>query len=129
MEEVTYTVHIEPAEEGGFVAHFPALPGCYTQGETMDEVIAMAKDALVGFLETLRERGQPISREATPSKHVSFEFPLSTSVTHTAPDAFRTQTHLSAGTGGLHSQWAKRKPFLFVASGSQGHDVCAYARR
>jgi len=80
MKEVTYTVHIEPAEEGGFVAHFPALPGCYTQGETLDEVIAMAKDALVGFLETLRESGQPIPREAIHSKQVGFEFPLSASL-------------------------------------------------
>ena len=80
MQEVTYTVHIEPAEEGGYIASFPALPGCYTQGETLDDVIAMAKDALVGFLETLRERGQSIPRETIHSKHVGFEFPLSASV-------------------------------------------------
>ena len=54
MDEVTYTVHIETAEEGGFVASFPALPGCQPQGETFDEVVAMDKDALMGFLETLR---------------------------------------------------------------------------
>ena len=63
MQEVTFTVHIEHAEEGGFVANFPALPGCQTQGETFDEVIAMAKDALAGFLETLREHGEAIPRE------------------------------------------------------------------
>lgn len=76
MKEVTYTVHIEPAEEGGFVASFPALPGCHTQGETFDEVVEMAKDALVGFLETLRKHGQPIPQEHSGSKQVGFEFPL-----------------------------------------------------
>ena len=30
--EVTYTVHIEPAVEGGYWAYFPALQGCHTQG-------------------------------------------------------------------------------------------------
>ena len=65
MNEVTYTVHIEPAEEGGFVASFPALPGCQPQGETFEEVIAMAKDALVGFLETLR-------RHAIAQRHDEF---------------------------------------------------------
>jgi len=63
MMEVTYTVHIEPAEEGGYVAWFPTLPGCHTQGETLEEVIAMAKDALVGYMECLREHGDPIPVE------------------------------------------------------------------
>ncbi|HZR18415.1 MAG TPA: type II toxin-antitoxin system HicB family antitoxin [Verrucomicrobiae bacterium] len=76
MNEVTYTVHIEPAEEGGFVASFPALPGCQTQGETFEEVIAMAKDALIGFLETLRRHGEPIPEEHLHSRQVGFEFPL-----------------------------------------------------
>jgi antitoxin HicB len=81
MKEVTYTVHIEPAEEGGFIAYFPALPGCHTQGETFEEVVAMAKDALSGFLETLRENGEPIPKERPISRQVGFEFPLSASLT------------------------------------------------
>ena len=75
--EVTYTVHIEPAEEGGYIAFFPALPGCFTQGETLEEVIAMAKDALAGFLETLRTHGQPIPVENPRLKLVGFDLPLS----------------------------------------------------
>jgi antitoxin HicB len=80
MMEVTYTVHIEPAEEGGFVAWFPALPGCHTQGETLEEVIAMAKDALAGYLEWLREDGEPIPVEKHLPKQVGFELPLSASL-------------------------------------------------
>ena len=80
MQEVTYTVHIEPAEEGGYVAFFPALPGCHTQGETLEHVIAMAKDALVGYLESLRGHGEPVPQERHPSKLVGFEVPLSASL-------------------------------------------------
>jgi antitoxin HicB len=80
MQEVTYTVHIEPAEEGGFVAYFPALPGCHTQGETLEEVIAMAKDVLVGYLECLHSHGDPIPREKAASKLVGFDVPLSMSL-------------------------------------------------
>ena len=35
--EYTYTAVFEPAEEGGYIVSFPALPGCATQGETLDE--------------------------------------------------------------------------------------------
>lgn len=41
-----YTVIFEPAEEGGYVVHVPALPGCATQGNTFEEAEAMAKDAI-----------------------------------------------------------------------------------
>jgi len=80
MHQVTYTVHIEPGEEGGFIAYFPALPGCHTQGGTFEEVIAMAKDVLVGYLETLRDHGDPIPEESAQSKQVGFEFSVSASL-------------------------------------------------
>ena len=63
METRTYTVKIEPALEGGYVASVPALPGCFTQGETFEEVCAMAKEAIEGFIETLAKHGQPIPVE------------------------------------------------------------------
>ncbi len=63
MEIRTYTVKIEPAEEGGFVATVPSLPGCHTQGETFEEVCAMAKEAIEGFIAVLAKRGQPIPVE------------------------------------------------------------------
>jgi antitoxin HicB len=63
MEIRTYTVKIEPAEEGGFIASVPSLPGCFTQGETFEEVCAMAKEAIEGFIEALAKRGQAIPVE------------------------------------------------------------------
>jgi antitoxin HicB len=81
MKEVTYTVRIEPAEEGGFVAFFPALPGCHTQGETPEEVIAMAKDAMIGYLDCLHAHGDPIPVEQPSSRLIGFDLPLSMSFT------------------------------------------------
>ncbi|MGB3533687.1 MAG: type II toxin-antitoxin system HicB family antitoxin [Microcoleaceae cyanobacterium] len=42
---------IYPAEEGGFWAEVPALPGCITEGDTMEEVLANLQDAIAGWLE------------------------------------------------------------------------------
>jgi antitoxin HicB len=80
MTEVTYTIHIESAKEGSYVAFFPALPGCHTQGETLEEVTAMAKDALTGYLECLHAHGDPIPEEKLSSKPTSFDLPLRMSV-------------------------------------------------
>ena len=42
---------IHPAEEGGYWAEVPALPGCITEGDTMEEVLVNLKDAIEGWLE------------------------------------------------------------------------------
>ena len=55
-----YTVFFEPAAEGGFTVTCPALPGLVTEGDTLEEARAMAKDAIRGYLESLRADGLPI---------------------------------------------------------------------
>jgi predicted RNase H-like HicB family nuclease len=47
---------IHPAEEGGYWAEVPALPGCITEGDTMEEVLANLKDAIEGWLEVANEQ-------------------------------------------------------------------------
>lgn len=47
---------IHPAEEGGYWAEVPALPGCITEGETMEEVLANLKDAIEGWLDVASDR-------------------------------------------------------------------------
>ena len=42
----TYSVILEPAEEGGFLVHVPALPEICTEGDTEEEALAMARDAI-----------------------------------------------------------------------------------
>ena len=59
----SYTVLFEPAEEGGYVVRVPALPGCVTEGDTLEEARAMAKDAILGYLELLKKDGQPIPND------------------------------------------------------------------
>lgn len=58
-----YTVVFEPADEGGYVASVPTLPGCVTQGETFEEAVEMVKDAIEGYLEVLKETGEEIPQE------------------------------------------------------------------
>ncbi|MHB8523052.1 MAG: type II toxin-antitoxin system HicB family antitoxin [Limisphaerales bacterium] len=68
MRSYTYTLKIEPAEEGGFNVFVPALSGCYTQGKTYEEAVEMARDAIRCYLEVLVKRGEPIPEEPFP-KH------------------------------------------------------------
>ena len=55
-----YRVTIEQDEDGVFVAEVPALPGCITQGNTRQEAIANAKEAIELYLESLEAHGEPI---------------------------------------------------------------------
>ena len=52
---MTLKVLIHKAEEGGYWAEVPALPGCVSQGETMDEVRTNVREAIEGWL--LAEEG------------------------------------------------------------------------
>ena len=54
---------IHKAEEGGYWAEVPALPGCYSQGETVEEALANIKEAIEAHLQALREEGQEIPGE------------------------------------------------------------------
>lgn len=58
-----YTVIFEPAEEGGYIVSAPILPGCVTQGETIEEATAMIKDAIEGYLYCLKKHDEPIPVE------------------------------------------------------------------
>ena len=58
-----YTVHFEPAEEGGYIVKVPALNGIATQGETLEEARAMAEDVIRGYLQSLRKHGEHIPIE------------------------------------------------------------------
>lgn len=71
MKTLTYTVHLEPAEEGGYNLSVPALPGCHTQGETYEEAVAMARECIEGFLESLAKDGRPIPREPEPHRLIT----------------------------------------------------------
>ena len=55
-----YTVILHPAEEGGYWVDVPALPGCYSQGETEEEALVRIREAIEAHIEVLQEDGQRI---------------------------------------------------------------------
>ena len=55
-----FNVVLRPEPEGGFTAIVPALPGCVTYGRTLAEARAMAKDAITGYVESLKKHKEPI---------------------------------------------------------------------
>jgi predicted RNase H-like HicB family nuclease len=58
-----FTIVIQKAEEGGFWAEVPALPGCYSQGETVEETMENIREAIEGHVEALRQEGQGVPLE------------------------------------------------------------------
>lgn len=60
--QLTYSLKLEKHEDG-YLAYFPALRGCHTWGRTYEEAIKHAEEALVGYLETLRQNGSEIPEE------------------------------------------------------------------
>jgi predicted RNase H-like HicB family nuclease len=53
-----YAVVIHEDADGGFWGEVPALPGCYSQGETVDELKHNIREAIAGVLEVLKEQGR-----------------------------------------------------------------------
>jgi len=63
MKQYVYRVHLDPEPEGGFTVTVPALPGCVTWGADYDHAIAMAREAIEGYLEVLLEEGKGIPED------------------------------------------------------------------
>ncbi len=59
--DYSFTILIEPNDPDGYLVTCPALPGLVTQGDTLDEAYAMAKDAIEGYLMSLIKHGNPIT--------------------------------------------------------------------
>ena len=64
---LTALVYPEP-EAGGYSAEVPALPGCYTQGETLEEVRANLREAAEGWLSSAHDEATspPAGQKGTP---------------------------------------------------------------
>ena len=60
---LSYSVFYEEVAEGGYVAFVPALPGCHTQGETLDEAEQNVTEAIMLYLESLTAQGEAIPEE------------------------------------------------------------------
>jgi predicted RNase H-like HicB family nuclease len=61
MDAMQYAVVVKPdIEDGGFVVECPAIPGCVSEGDTIEEAMANIRDAIAGCLAVLRDKGQPL---------------------------------------------------------------------
>jgi len=57
-----YNIMLRPEPEGGYTPLVPALPGCVTYGRTLKEAQIMAKDAIPGYIASLRKHTDPMHR-------------------------------------------------------------------
>ncbi len=69
-------VILSPEAEGGFSVAVPALPGCYTQGETEDEALANAREAAEAWLEASNDNDSPFGNGSVAVEEVIREIEL-----------------------------------------------------
>ena len=60
-----YTVIVHNADEGGYWVEVPSLPGCFSQGETIDDAMNNVKEAIELHIQGLRDRGRKCRRKKT----------------------------------------------------------------
>ncbi len=76
MKEYRYAIVLHPEpEEGGYSVTVPALPGCFTQGETMEECLERAREAIALHIEGLIEEGLPVPDDDAQVLTVRVEAP------------------------------------------------------
>jgi predicted RNase H-like HicB family nuclease len=76
MKSQTYRILLNPEPEGGYTVIVPSLPGCVTYGETIDEAISMAEEAIELYIESLKAHGESIPDE---SRTLEYSLTLSSS--------------------------------------------------
>ena len=60
---VQYTPILEAQPDGGYHAFCPALPGCHSEGDTLDATIANMREVIAVYLESMQAHGQPLPVE------------------------------------------------------------------
>ena len=63
MKSLRYKIMLRKEPEGGYTVIVPSLPGCVTYGETVEEAIRMAKEAIELYLESIKKHGKEIPAE------------------------------------------------------------------
>jgi antitoxin HicB len=63
MKVMSYRVMLRKEPEGGYTVMVPSLPGCVTYGETIEQAIEMAKEAIELYIESLKEHNEEIPTE------------------------------------------------------------------
>ncbi len=74
MKVTTYTIVLDPdVEDGGYTVTVPFLPGCITQGETLEQCIERAREAIAGHIAALQETGQPVPEEVVRPQVITLD--------------------------------------------------------
>lgn len=64
MEALSYRILLRKEPEGGYSVTVPSLPGCVTYGESIEESIAMAREAIALYVVSLRAHGEEVPTES-----------------------------------------------------------------
>ena len=73
----TYSLVVDyNRDEDGYLAYFPALPGCHTWAHHYEDAVERAEEALVGYLEALAKAGKKIPVDNRPVRGVSLGITL-----------------------------------------------------
>ena len=59
----TYSIVVDPDDKGGFTVTVPSLPGCITQGDTVEQCLEHAEEAITLYLEELKAAGLAVPDE------------------------------------------------------------------
>jgi antitoxin HicB len=69
-----YTIILEADEDdAGYTVLVPALPGCVTQGDSIEQCIERAQEAITGYIESLQAAGEPVPKETQPLQTMTIE--------------------------------------------------------
>ena len=60
MKVYDFKVMLEPDETGGYVVSCPSLPGCYSQGNTVEDALENMKEAILLCLEDMESQGEEV---------------------------------------------------------------------
>lgn len=59
-----FTIILEPEKDGGYSVHCPVLPGCVSQGDSLEEALANIREAIEGILALRQKRGMVIPKDS-----------------------------------------------------------------
>lgn len=69
-----YSLLLWPDEiEGGYTVEVPALPGCVTEGDSLEEALVNAQDAIRAYIDALEEHGELVPEESSPPELTAVE--------------------------------------------------------
>jgi antitoxin HicB len=63
VKVLSYRILLRQEPEGGYTVIIPSLPGCVTYGDTVEEALEMAKEAIGLYIESLKAHGEEIPTE------------------------------------------------------------------